>query len=104
MGSAGLHSNSGGISEARILESISTSMSQLSDSLAASMEASFINMETLIDDRIFHHVSQDVPNRSFTAPSPVPVRQSPSQGRQDHSLSSPRTGYGNPEGQPEEPV
>ena len=79
-------------------------MSQLSNSLAASMEASFVNMETLIDGRISHHVSQDVPNRSFTAPSPVLVRQSPSQGRQDHSLGSPRTGYRNPVGHSEELV
>ena len=102
--SAGSHSDSGGIFEARVLELISNSMSQLSDSLAASLEASFVNMETLIDNRISHHVSQDVPNRSFIAPPPVPVCQSPSQGRQDHSLGSPRTRYGNPEGQPEEPV
>ena len=78
-------------------------MSQLSEGLSASMEASFANMENMINGRIFY-VSQDVPNRSFSAPSPVLVRQSPSQGRQDHSLGSPRMGYGNPEGQPEEPV
>ena len=34
----------------------------------------------------------------------VPVRLSSSQGRQDHSLGSPRIGYGNREGQPEESV
>ena len=79
-------------------------MSQLSDSLAASMEASFINMESLIDSRISQHFRQDVNNASFPAPSPVPVCQSPSQGQQDHSLGSPRTDYGNSEGQPEEPV
>ena len=83
---------------------ISTSMSQLSDSLAASKEASFINMESLIDSRISQHFRQDINNASFPTPSPVPVHQSSSQGRQDHSLGSPHTEYGNSEGQPEEPV
>ena len=67
------------------------------------MEASFANMETMINDTM-SYVSQHVPNRSFSAPSPVPARQSPCQGRQDPSLESPRIGYGNPEGRPEELV
>ena len=91
--SGGSHADSGVLTEARVLELISSSFSQLSESLSASMEASFANMETVINDRM-SYVSQDVPNHSFTAPSPVPVRQSPCQGRQDPSMESPRTGYG----------
>ena len=49
LGSAGSHSDSGSISEARVLELILNSMSSSSDSLATSMEASFVNMETLIN-------------------------------------------------------
>ena len=68
------------------------------------MEASFINIESLIDSRISQHFSQDVHNASFPAPSPVPFCQSPSQGQQDHSLGSPRAEYRNSKSQPEEPV
>ena len=45
-------------------------------------------MENLIDSKISCQVNQDVANESFSAPSPVPVRQSPRQGRQDPSLGS----------------
>ena len=72
--SGDLHADSGVLTEARVLELISSSFSQLSESFSASMEASFANMETMINDRM-SYVSQDVPNRSFTAPSPVPVHQ-----------------------------
>ena len=65
------------------------------------MEASFTNMETMINDRM-SYISQNVLNRSFSAPLLVPVCQSPCQGQQDSSLESPRIGYGNPEGRPEE--
>ena len=54
-------------------------------------------VKELINDRLAHFISQDVSNPSFAAPLPVPVRQSPSHRRQDLSLFSPRTGYGNPE-------
>ena len=66
------HSEGGGLSESRVLELIASSMSQLSGSLAASMEASFVNMESCIDSRISQYFSQDVNNASFSAPSPVP--------------------------------
>ena len=92
------------LSEARVEQMIASHISQLSSSFSSSMETSFLNIEQLINDRLAHFVSQNVSNPSFAAPSPVPVRQSPSQGRQDPSLSSPRTGYGNPGGEPEEPV
>ena len=102
LGSVGSHSQGGGLSESRVLEMISTSMSHLSDSLAASMEASFINMESLIDSRISQHFRQDVTNAFFQLPllyrSAIPL------DREDYSLGSPRTEYGNSEGQPEEPV
>ena len=68
------------------------------------MEASFLNIEQLINDRLANSLSQDVSNPSFAAPLPVLVRQSPSQGQQDPSLSSPRTGYGKSGGEPEELV
>ena len=61
-------------------------------------------MESLFDSRISQHFRQDVTNAFFPAPSPVPVRRSPSQGQQDHSLGSPHTEYGNSKGQPEELV
>ena len=41
---------------------------------------------------------------NLSAPSPVPVRQPPSQGLQDPSLGSSRRGFGYPESEPEEPV
>ena len=104
LGSVGSHSQGGGLSESRVLDMISTSVSQLSNNLAASLEASFINMESLIDSRIPQHFRQVTNNATFSAPSLVLVRQSPSQGRQDHSLGSPQTEYGNSEGQPEEPM
>ena len=61
-------------------------------------------MESLIDSKISCQVNQDVTNESISAPSPVPVCQSPSQGRQDPSLCSSRRGFGYPESEPEEPV
>ena len=57
----------------------------------------------MIDSRLASNV-EDVHNRSFSVPSPVPVRLSLSQGRQDPSMPCPRTVYGNPGGEPEEPV
>ena len=76
--------------------------SQLSSSFATSMEASFANIQSLIDDRLNSYVSQDVNNVSLSAPSPVPVYQVPSQGQTDPSLRKPHTGVG-PGGETEEP-
>ena len=68
------------------------------------MEVSFVNIEKMIDARLASNVNQNMSNPSFSAPSPVPVRLSPSQGRQDPSLPSPYTGYRNLWVEPEEPV
>ena len=43
--------------EARVQELISSHVSQLSSSFAASMEASFLNIEKVIDDRLASNVS-----------------------------------------------
>ena len=54
--------------------------------------------------KISCQINQNVTNESFSAPSPVPVCQSPSQGRQDPSLGCSRRGFGYPESEPEELV
>ena len=54
LGSAGFCIPILGVSLKLELELISNSMPQLSDSLAASVEASFLNMESLINDMISH--------------------------------------------------
>ena len=59
---------------------ISSHMLQVSSFFAASMEASFLNIEQLINDELANSLSEVVSNPSFAAPSPVPARQSPSQG------------------------
>ena len=66
-----------GVSEARIVDLIFGQISYLSSSFAASMEASFVQIEALIDSKISRHVSQDVSDPSFSAPSPVLVSLSP---------------------------
>ena len=57
----------------------------------------------MIDSKLANSVD-DVTNMTFSAPSPVLVRLSPSQGRQDPSMLWPCAGYGNPGGEVEEPV
>ena len=59
------------LTEERVSSLISARFDELSKSFAASMEASFSNIQSLIDDRLATDVS--VSNRSFPAPSPVPV-------------------------------
>ena len=77
------------LSEARVEQMIASQISRLSSSFSSSMTSSFLNIEQLINDRLAHFISQDVPNRSFSAPSSVSIRQSPSQERQDPSQPSP---------------
>ena len=61
LGSIDSHSSGGGLSEARVLELFSSSIGQLSESLTASMQASFINMENLTPYRLsdVKNVSRD---------------------------------------------
>ena len=73
------------LTEARVQQLISSQLNKLSDSFAASMEASFVNIQQMIDIRLASNV-EDVHNRSFSTPSPVPVLLSPSQGQQDPSM------------------
>ena len=61
------------VSEARVEELISSHMSRMSSSFAAYMEASFVNIEKMIDARLASNASQNMSNFSFSAPSPVPV-------------------------------
>ena len=61
-----------GVSEARVAEIISLQLGQFSSSFAASMQASFDNMKSFIDDRVAQD-SQLEPNPSFSESSPVPV-------------------------------
>ena len=63
---------SAGVSEARVAELISEQFGQFSSSFAASMQASFDNIKSFIDDR-FAQDSQPEPNPSFSDSSPVPV-------------------------------
>ena len=81
-----------GVSEAKIVDLISCQISYLSSSFAASLEASFVQIEALIDSKLSRHVSQDVSNPSFAAPLPVPVHLSLAQGRQDPHCLAPIQG------------
>ena len=60
------------------------------------MEASFANIQAFIEDRLNSNCNQDVhdSNRSFSAPSPAPINQAPSQIQTDPSMRNPRIGYG----------
>ena len=62
-----------------------TQMASLSESFATSMEVSFANIQSMIDDTLAIYS-----NLSFSAPSPVPVRPSPSQGQHDPLHAVPR--------------
>ena len=66
------------------------------------MEASFANIHAFIE--LGSNFSQDVheSNRSFTAPSPAPVDQAPSQSQTEPSVGNPRIGCG-PGGETQEP-
>ena len=93
---------SAGVSEARVAELISMQLGQFSSSFAATMQASFDNLKTFIDDR-FAQESQLEPNPSIPASSPVPVDLSPRQAQTDPSLCNPCITFG-AGGQAQEPV
>ena len=69
---------SAGVSEARVVELITKQLGQFSSSFTASMQASFDNIKSFIDDR-FAQDSQSEPNPSFSESSPVPVDLGPRQ-------------------------
>ena len=79
---------SAGVSEARVAELISLQLGQFSSSFAASMQASFDNIKSFIDDR-FAQDSQLEPNPSFSESSPVPVDLGPRQAQTDPSVCNP---------------
>ena len=76
---------SAGVSEARVAELISMQLGQFSSSFAATMQASFDNIKTFIDDR-FVQESQLEPNPSIPDSSPVPVDLGPRQAQTDPSV------------------
>ena len=83
-----------GISDSRVMELVHSQFSQFSSSFAASMEASFANIQSFIEERLSSHVSQDVhySNRSFSAPSPAPAYQALCQSQTNPSVRNPRIG------------
>ena len=90
--------------EARVFEIVIYQFSKLSSSFAASIEASFVNFQAFIAEGLCSNISQDVhdSNRSFSAPSPAPVNQAPSQSQTDPSVCNPHIGCG-PGGETQEP-
>ena len=89
---------SAGVSEARVTELISSQLGHFSASFAASMQASFDNIRSFIDERF---ASQDVQPESN--PSPVPVYLGPRQTQTDPSVRSPCVDFGSG-GEAQEPV
>ena len=89
-------SASSSVSEARVVELVQSQFSEFSSLFAASMEASFSNIQSFIEDMLNSHVSQNMhdSNRSFSAPSPAPVNQAPSQTQTNPSVRKPCIGCG----------
>ena len=92
---------SAGISEARVAELISMQLGEFSSSFAATMQASFDNIKSFIDDRFAE--TQLEPNPSITDSSPVLVDLGPRQAQTDPSLRHPCIAFG-AGGQAQEPV
>ena len=93
---------SAGISEARVAELISMQLGEFSASFAATMQASFDNIRTFIDDR-FMQERQLEPIPSVSDSSPVPVDLGPRQAQTDPSVRNPCLAFG-AGGQAQEPV
>ena len=93
---------SAGISEARVAELISMQLGEFSSSFAATMQASFDNIKTFIDDR-FAQETRLKPNPSVSDSSPVPVDLGPRQAQTDPSVCNPCIAFG-AGGQAQEPV
>ena len=79
---------SAGISEARVAELISMQLGQFSSSFAVTMQASFDDIKTFIDNR-FVQENQLEPNPSIPDSSPVPVDLGPRQAQTDPSVCNP---------------
>ena len=96
-------SASSGVSEARVVELVQSQFSEFSSLFVASMEASFANIQSFIEDRLYSH-SQNVhdSNCSFSAPSPALVNQAPSQTQTNPSMRNHCIGCG-PGGETQEP-
>ena len=84
---------SAGVSEARVAELITEQLGQFSSSFAASMQASFDNIKSFIDDR-FAQDSQPELNPSFSDSSPVPVDLGPRQTQTDPSVCNHCVAFG----------
>ena len=84
---------SAGISEARVAELYAMQLGEFSSSFAATMQASFDNIRSFIDDR-FVQESQLEPNPFVSDSSPVPVDLDPRQAQTDHSVRNPCIAFG----------
>ena len=91
-----------GVSEARVAELIAVQLGEFSSSFAATMQASFDNIKSFIDDR-FAQESHLEPNPSISGSSPVPVDLGPRQSQTDPSVCNPCIAFG-AGGQAQEPV
>ena len=85
---------SAGVSEVRVTELIAEQLGQFSSSFAASMQASFENIRSFIDDKFASQDSQPETNPSFADSSPVLVDLGPRQTQTDPSVRSPCIDYG----------
>ena len=83
-------------------ELISMQLGEFSSSFTATMQASFDNIKTFIDDR-FAQETQLEPNPSVSDASPVPVDLGPRQAQTDPSVCNPCIAFG-AGGQAQEPV
>ena len=84
----------GGVDESRVMELFSSHVSRLAESFASSMESSFEQLDSRIDEKLAN--VSTVPNRSLSdAPSQAPIQQTSCQGCSDPSFLTPRTRYGN---------
>ena len=84
---------SAGVSEARVAELMAMQLGEFSSSFAATMQASFDNIKSFIDDR-FAQENQLEPNPSVSDSSPVPVDLGPRQAQTDPSVCNPCIAFG----------
>ena len=83
--------SSSGISESRVVQLISESLSNLSSEFSQALKDSFVSIEKLVDKKIKDELP--VSNTSLSGgPSSAPTHSNPSQVQRDPSLCSPRPG------------
>ena len=82
-----------GVSEAGVAEFIAFQLGQFSSSFAATMQTSFDNIKSFIDDRFAQEVQLE-PNPPFSESSPVPVDLGPRQAQTDPSVCNPCIAFG----------